>query len=80
MSSEMLERSPHREALQTVDVSNFRTGVDVLFVRGSLPGRLTRAADLLRGALAESGLAMHLENPQAGVAGRPAEANPAWAI
>jgi hypothetical protein len=71
----MLERSPHREALQIVDVSDFRTGVDVLFVHGSLPGRLTRAADLVRSALAEvlaeSGLAMHPENPQAGLRRSP---------
>ena len=67
----MLERSPHREAFQIVDVSDFRTGVDVLFVHGSLAGRLTRAADLLRSALAESGLAMHPENPVAGLRRSP---------
>jgi hypothetical protein len=43
-----------------IDAVDFRTGVDVWFVHGSLPGRLVRPLKLLRcsltAVLAESGL------------------------
>lgn len=48
---DVLERSVHRDALQVVDAVDFRTGVDVWFVHGALPGRLMRPVELLRRSL-----------------------------
>jgi len=64
---DVLARSAHRDALRVVDVADFRTGIDVWFVHGSLPGRLMRPVDLLRrsltGVLAESGLTTYGDQP-----------------
>lgn len=64
---DVLARSAHRDALRVVDVIDFRSGIDVWFVHGSLPGRLIRPVDLLRRSLtevlAESGLATYGEKP-----------------
>jgi DNA-binding transcriptional LysR family regulator len=61
VTPDILERSSHRAALQIIDTTDFRTGVDVWFVHGSVPGRLMRAIDLLRSSLddvlAERGIA-----------------------
>ena len=58
-----LARSNHCDALQVVAAVDFRTGVDVWFLHGSLPGRLRRPIELLReslaGVLAESGLSRY---------------------
>lgn len=63
VTPDVLERSPHRDALRVIDAVDFRTGVDVWFVHGSLPGRLMRPIKMLLGSLtavlAESGLAMY---------------------
>lgn len=63
VTPDVLERSPHRDALQVIDAVDFRAGVDVWFVHGSLPGRLIRPVKQLRNSLtavlAESGLAMY---------------------
>ncbi|MFK4445919.1 DNA-binding transcriptional LysR family regulator [Caballeronia udeis] len=53
VTPDMLERTAHLPALQVIETTDFRTGVDVWFVHGSVPGRLMRAIDLLRGSLAE---------------------------
>ncbi|MEW6340701.1 MAG: LysR family transcriptional regulator [Paraburkholderia sp.] len=57
---DVLARSAHRDALQVIDAVDFRTGVEAWFLHGSLPGRLMRPVELLRGSLttvlAESGL------------------------
>jgi DNA-binding transcriptional LysR family regulator len=49
----VLARSPHRDALQPIDVPGFDGRLDVLLVHGTLPGRLIRPTALLRDALAE---------------------------
>ncbi len=63
VTPDILERSVHRPALQIVETSDFRAGIDVWFIHGSLPGRLMRPVDLLRHSLidvlAESGVAMY---------------------
>lgn len=51
---EVLARSPHREALQVVDVPDFRSGLNVWLVHGALPGRLVRPVALLRDALVQT--------------------------
>jgi DNA-binding transcriptional LysR family regulator len=60
VTPDILQRSAHRDALQVVDAVDFRSGVDIWFVHGSLPGRLMRPLELLRGSLtavlAENGL------------------------
>ncbi len=60
---DILERSAYRDALQVIDAVDFRTGAEVWFVHGSLPGRLMRPVELLRNSLtavlAESGLATY---------------------
>jgi hypothetical protein len=76
----MLERSPHREAFQIVDVSDFRTGVDVLFVHGSLAGRLTRPPTCCAAHSPKAASPCIRKTPWRVFAGRPAEANPARAI
>jgi len=53
VTPDMLERSSHRLSLQIIDTTDFRTGVDVWFVHGSLPGRLMRAIEVLRASLDE---------------------------
>jgi DNA-binding transcriptional LysR family regulator len=53
VTPDMLERTVHRPALQVIETTDFRTGVDVWFVHGSVPGRLMRAIDLLRCSLTE---------------------------
>ena len=53
VTPDMLERTVHRAALQVVEATDFHTGVDVWFVHGSVPGRLMRAIDVLRGSLTE---------------------------
>ncbi|QIE26252.1 MULTISPECIES: LysR family transcriptional regulator [unclassified Caballeronia] len=53
VTPDMLERTAHRPALQVIETTDFRTGVDVWFVHGSIPGRLIRAIDLLRCSLTE---------------------------
>jgi DNA-binding transcriptional LysR family regulator len=53
VTPDMLERTVHRSALQVIEATDFRTGVDVWFVHGSVPGRLMRAIDLLRRSLTE---------------------------
>ena len=50
---EVLARSPHREALQILDVPDFRSGLNVWLVHGALPGRLVRPVALMRDALIE---------------------------
>jgi DNA-binding transcriptional LysR family regulator len=50
---EVLARSPHREALQILDVPDFRSGLNVWLVHGALPGRLMRPVALMRDALIE---------------------------
>jgi DNA-binding transcriptional LysR family regulator len=50
---EVLARSPHREALQVIDVQDFRNGLNVWLVHGALPGRLVRPVELMRDALVE---------------------------
>jgi hypothetical protein len=49
----VLARSPHREALQVIDVQDFRNGLNVWLVHGALPGRLVRPVELMRDALVE---------------------------
>lgn len=62
VTPDLLERSVHRAALRVVDTVDFRTGIHAWFIHGSLPGRLTRPADLLRRSLievlAKSGMTM----------------------
>ncbi|AKJ68426.1 LysR family transcriptional regulator [Pandoraea thiooxydans] len=53
VTPDILERSAHFPALQVLDVTDFRTGVNVWFVHGSLPGRLTRPVELLRKSLTD---------------------------
>lgn len=53
VTPDMLERTAHRPALQVIETTDFRTGVDVWFIHGSVPARLMRAIDLLRFALTE---------------------------
>jgi DNA-binding transcriptional LysR family regulator len=53
VTPDMLERTVHRPALQVIETTDFRTGVDVWFIHGSVPARLMRAIDLLRSALTE---------------------------
>ncbi|CAN7702184.1 LysR family transcriptional regulator [Caballeronia sp. LjRoot29] len=53
VTPDMLERTAHRTALQVIETTDFRTGVDVWFIHGSVPARLMRAIDLLRFALTE---------------------------
>jgi DNA-binding transcriptional LysR family regulator len=53
VTPDMLERTVHRPALQVIETTDFRTGVDVWFIHGSVPARLMRAIDLLRCALTE---------------------------
>ncbi|MBN3751696.1 LysR family transcriptional regulator [Paraburkholderia sp. Tr-20389] len=50
---EVFARNPHREALQIVDVPDFRSGLNVWLVHGALPGRLVRPVALMRDALVE---------------------------
>ena len=50
---EVLARSPHRVALQVIDVQDFRNGLNVWLVHGALPGRLVRPVALMRDALVE---------------------------
>lgn len=68
VTADILERTVHRAALRVVEATDFRTGVDVWFVHGSLPGRLMRPVDLLRSsltdAMAERGMAMHREGAE----------------
>lgn len=62
VTPDLLKRSVHRAALRVVDTVDFRTGIHAWFIHGSLPGRLTRPADLLRRSLievlAKSGMTM----------------------
>lgn len=62
VTPDLLERSVHRAALRVVETVDFRTGIHAWFIHGSLPGRLTRPADLLRRSLievlAKSGMTM----------------------
>lgn len=62
VTPDLLGRSVHRAALRVVDTVDFRTGIHAWFIHGSLPGRLTRPADLLRRSLievlAKSGMTM----------------------
>lgn len=51
---EVLARSPHRDALQIVDVTDFRSRLKVWLVHGELPGRLVRPVALMRDALIEA--------------------------
>lgn len=51
---EVLARSPHRNALQIVDVPEFNSGLSVWLVHGVLPGRLVRPVALMRDALIET--------------------------
>ncbi|WP_158938582.1 LysR family transcriptional regulator [Burkholderia sp. S171] len=53
VTPDILERTVHRPALQVIEATDFRTGVDVWFIHGSVPGRLMRAIDMLRGSLTE---------------------------
>jgi len=53
VTPDMLERTVHRPALQVIETTDFRTGVDVWFIHGSVPGRLMRAIDMLRCSLTE---------------------------
>ncbi|WP_060818355.1 LysR family transcriptional regulator [Caballeronia sordidicola] len=53
VTPDILEGSLHQRALQIIDTPDFRTGVDVWFIHGSVPGRLTQAIDLLRSSLDE---------------------------
>jgi DNA-binding transcriptional LysR family regulator len=53
VTPDMLERTVHRPAIQVIETTDFRTGVDVWFIHGSVPARLMRAIDLLRCALTE---------------------------
>lgn len=48
---EVLARSPHRDALQILDVRDFQSGLNVWLVHRTLPGRLTRPVALIRDAL-----------------------------
>ncbi|MEJ8795691.1 LysR family transcriptional regulator [Trinickia caryophylli] len=67
----VLERSPYRDALQPLDVSDFSGGLNVWLVHGSLPGRLARPVALLRETLGEVLAATGCERPAA-VIGTPA--------
>jgi DNA-binding transcriptional LysR family regulator len=51
---EVLARSPHRDALQVIDVPDFRSGLSVWLVHSALPGRLVRPVALMRDALVET--------------------------
>ncbi|WP_088159659.1 LysR family transcriptional regulator [Achromobacter xylosoxidans] len=51
---EVLARSPHRNALQIVDVPEFNSGLSVWLVHGVLPGRLVRPVAVMRDALIET--------------------------
>lgn len=51
---EVLARSPHRNALQIVDVPQFNSGLSVWLVHGVLPGRLVRPVAVMRDALIET--------------------------
>jgi len=51
---EVLARSPHRNALQIVDVPEFKSGLSVWLVHGVLPGRLVRPVAVMRDALIET--------------------------
>jgi DNA-binding transcriptional LysR family regulator len=53
VTPDQLERTAHGSALEVIEATDFRTGVEVWFVHGALPGRLMRAIDLLRGSLGE---------------------------
>ncbi|WP_341316279.1 LysR family transcriptional regulator [Paraburkholderia sp. IMGN_8] len=68
VTADILERTAHRAALRIIEATDFRTGVDVWFVHGSLPGRLMRPVDLLRSsltdAMAEGGMAVHREGAE----------------
>jgi DNA-binding transcriptional LysR family regulator len=50
---EVLARSPHHEALQIVDVPEFRSGLNVWLVHGALPSRLVRPVALIQDALTD---------------------------
>jgi DNA-binding transcriptional LysR family regulator len=50
---EVLELSPHRDALQTVEAADFRNVLSVWLVHGVLPGRLVRPVATMRDALSE---------------------------
>lgn len=49
----VLARSPYRDALQPVEVSDFEGGLGVWLIHGTLPGRLMRPVALLHAALVE---------------------------
>ncbi|QBC31050.1 LysR family transcriptional regulator [Pandoraea sp. XY-2] len=49
---EVLARSAHAQALQVLDVPEFRSGLNVWLVHGALPSRLARPVALMRDALA----------------------------
>ncbi|KCB52649.1 LysR substrate-binding domain protein [Bordetella hinzii 1277] len=51
---EVLARSPHRDALQIVDVPEFNSGLRVWLVHGALPARLVRPVAVMRDALIET--------------------------
>ncbi|MBB1625334.1 LysR family transcriptional regulator [Achromobacter sp. UMC71] len=51
---EVLARSPHRNALQIVDVPEFNSGLSVWLVHGVLPGRLVRPVAVMHDALIET--------------------------
>lgn len=51
---EVLARSPHRNALQIVDVPEFNSGLNVWLVHAVLPGRLVRPVAVMRDALIET--------------------------
>ncbi|QCP53221.1 LysR family transcriptional regulator [Trinickia violacea] len=53
VSPDKLARSPYRDELDVVDTVDFRAGLTVWFIHGSLPGRLMRPAQLLRDAIAD---------------------------
>ncbi|WP_368621350.1 LysR family transcriptional regulator [Paraburkholderia sp. BR13444] len=53
VSPEVLARSPFRDVLQVIDVTDFESGVEVWLVHHPLPGRLVRPIALLRDSLAE---------------------------
>jgi len=57
--AEMLETSVHRDALQRIEVTDFRNVLSIWLMHGVLPGRLVRPVALMRDALAEKpGLAL----------------------
>lgn len=51
---EMLQASAHRDALQPIEVTDFRNVLSIWLVHGLLPGRLVRPVALMRDALART--------------------------